>query len=203
MKTRFTKTWPCCLVALLLASPGWTQAPPLAKGQLRLPEFAALAEKASESVAVSLDPQLLALACRFLNSTDSQSDPEQAEVLKLCKSLTGIYVRAYTFDSDYAYPKVDIDGIRKQLSGPGWSRLVEARSRKEQTDVDVYVLIDGGQARSLAIIASEPREFAIVNILGNIDLEQLHSLEGKLGVPQLGIETGNKAPPEKAPPPRK
>src|SRR5688572_7320850 len=42
MKTWFTKTWPCCLVALLLASPGWTQAPPLAKGQLRLPEFAAL-----------------------------------------------------------------------------------------------------------------------------------------------------------------
>jgi hypothetical protein len=204
MKTWFTTNWSCCLVALLLASPGWTQAPPLAKGQLRLPEFATLADKASESVAVSLDPQLLALACRFLNSSDPKNgDPEQAEVLKLCKSLTGIYVRAYTFDSDYAYPKVDIDGIRKQLSGPGWSRLVEARSRKEQTDVDVYVLIDGGRARSLAIIASEPREFAIVNILGNIDLEQLHSLEGKLGVPQLGIETGKKVPPEKSPAPKK
>lgn len=201
MKTWFTKTWPCCLVALLLASPGWTQAPPLAKGQLRLPEFAALAAKASESVAVSLDPQLLSLACRFLNSADpKQADPQTAEALKLCKSLTGIYVRAYTFDSDYAYPKVDIDGVRRQLSGPGWSRLVEARSRKEQTDVDVYVLIDGGKARSLAIIASEPREFAIVNILGNIDLEQLHNLEGKFGVPQLEVETGKKAPAEKSAP---
>jgi hypothetical protein len=195
MKTWLTKTWPCCLVALLLAAPGWTQAPPLAKGQLRLPEFAALADRASESVAITLDPQLLGLACRFLNG----ADPEQAEALKLCKSLTGIYVRSYTFDADYAYPKGDIDSVRRQLSGPGWSRLVEARSRKEQTDVDVYVLIDGGKARSLAIIASEPREFAIVNILGNIDLEQLHNLEGKFGVPQLGIETGRKAP-EKAPP---
>ena len=54
------------------------------------------------------------------------------------------------------------------------------------------MLIDGGKAKSLAIIASEPREFAIVNIVGSIDLEQLHDLEGKFGVPELEIETGKK-----------
>jgi len=179
------------LAALLLAGPGWGQAPPLAKGQLRLPEFASLTSKASESVAVTLDPQLLGLACRFLNG----EDPEQAAARKLCNSLTGIYVRSYSFDSDYAYPKADIEAVRKQLSAPGWSRLVEARSRKDQTDVDVYVLIDAGKARSLAIISSEPREFAIVNIIGNIDLEQLHALEGNFGVPKLELETGKKPAP--------
>jgi hypothetical protein len=182
-----------CLAALLLAGPGWGQTPTLAKGQLRLPEFAALTSKASESVAVTLDPQLLGLACRFLNG----EDPQQAAARKLCASLTGIYVRSYSFDTDYAYPKADIDAVRKQLSAPGWSRLVEARSKKDQTDVDVYVLIDGGKARSLAIIASEPREFAIVNVIGNIDLEQLHQLEGNFGVPKLELETGRKAPPPK------
>jgi hypothetical protein len=177
------------LAALLLASPAWAQTS-LARGQLRLPEFAALSDKASESVTVTLDPQLLSLACRFLDG----ADPQQAAARNVCNSLTGIYVRKYSFDSDYAYPAADIDAVRKQLAAPGWSRLVEARSRKEQTDVDVYVLIDGGKARSLAIIASEPREFAIVNIIGNIDLEQLHSLEGSFGVPQLELETGRKEP---------
>jgi hypothetical protein len=187
-------TW--CLAALLLASPGWGQSSPLAKGQLRLPEFAALTDRASESVAVTLDPQLLSLACRFLNS----EDPEQAAARRLCDSLTGIYVRSYSFDTDYAYPKADIDAVRRQLSAPGWSRLVEARSKKENTDVDVYVLIDGGKARSLAIIASEPREFAIVNVVGNIDLEQLHALEGKFSIPRLEIETGKKSGDGKSPP---
>ena len=51
--------------------------------------------------------------------------------------------------------------------------------------------------KGLAIIASEPREFAIVNIVGSIDLEKLHELEGKFGVPELEIETGKKTP-EKA-----
>ena len=76
--------------------------------------------------------------------------------------------------------------MRRQLSAPGWSRIVEARSKKENTDVDVFMLIDGGKAQGLAIIASEPREFTIVNIVGSIDLEQLHDLEGKFGVPEAG-----------------
>ncbi|HEU4590603.1 MAG TPA: DUF4252 domain-containing protein [Steroidobacteraceae bacterium] len=171
------------LSALLLTGPALSQT----KGQIRLPEMAGLAEKASESVTVTLDSQLLGLGCRFL----STEEPDEAAAKKVCSSLTGIYVRKFTFDSDYAYPKSDIDSIRRQLASPGWSQIVGARSRKEQTDVNVYVLIDGEKAKGLAIIASEPREFAIVNIVGSIDLEQLHEL-GRFGVPDLEIETGKK-----------
>jgi hypothetical protein len=183
-----------CLLALGFASPATAQT----KGQLRLPEFAALADKASESVTVTLDQKLLSFACRFLSS----EDPEQVAARQFCTSLTGIYVRKYTFDNDYAYPKSDIDGVRKQLSAPGWNQIVGAISKKEHTVVDVYVLIDGDKAKSLAIIASEPREFAIVNIVGSIDLEKLHELEGNFGVPKLEIETGkNAAATSKAPAP--
>jgi len=168
------------------------------RGRLDIPEFPALAKKASESVTVQLDSSLLGLAARWL----SNDDPEQAAAKKIAASLTGIYVRKYSFDSDYAYPPADIEGVRRQLDAPGWSRIVEARSNKEHTNVDVFVLIDGGKARGLAIIAAEPREFAIVNIVGSIDLEELHHLEGSFGVPELGIESGKK-PPDKVPPPRK
>ena len=183
------------LVALLSAGPAWTQS----KGQLRIPEFSALADKASETVTVTLDANLLGMAARFL----SNEDPEQAKAKKLVSSLTGIYVRHYTFDNDYAYPKGDIDGVRRQLNAPGWSRIVGAISKKENTNVDVFVLIDGEKAQGLAIIASEPREFTIVNIVGNIDLEQLHDLEGNFGVPDLEIDTGKKPEPAKPAPPAK
>jgi hypothetical protein len=182
MKSRFA----LCLVALACTAPAFAQI----KGQLRLPEFASLADKASESVNVTLDSQLLGLGCRFLDA----SDPEQADAKKLCTSLSGIFVRSYKFDSDFAYPKADVEGVRRQLTGPGWSRIVGAKSSREKTDVDVFVLIDKGKAMGLSIIASEPREFTIVNIVGNIDLEQLHELEGKFGVPKLDIESTKKKP---------
>jgi hypothetical protein len=178
-----------CVGALLAAAPGFpqTKSAPL-RGQLLLPEFATLAGKASETVSVTLDSSLLGLGCRFLNA----ENPEEAQAKKLCTSLRGVYVRHFTFDKDFAYPKGDIDRVRQQLSAPGWSRIVEARSNKDNTDVDVFVLIDGDKAQGLSIIASQPREFTIVNIVGNIDLEQLHALEGKLGVPMLDIETSPK-----------
>jgi hypothetical protein len=180
-----------CLIALLFAGPMLAQnKSALVKGQVLLPEFTALNDKASESVNVTLGPELLGMAARFLSS----DDPEEAAAKKLVNSLTGIYVRNYKFETDYAYPKADIDGVRRQLSSPGWSRIVETHKKKENTDVDVFVLIEGGKSRGLAIIASEPREFTIVNIVGSIELEQLHDLEGRFGVPDLDIEAARPAP---------
>ena len=189
------------LATILFAGPAWSAA----KGQLQIPEFAALADKASETVTVTLDSNLLGMAARFLSS----EDPEQARAKKLVSSLTGIYVRNYSFDTDYAYPKGEIDGVRRQLNAPGWSRIVGVISKKESSNVEVFVLADGEKAQGLAIIASEPREFTIVNIVGNIDLEQLHDLEGNFGVPDLELDTSKKGtaakPPaaEKAPAPEK
>lgn len=181
-------------ITLLSMGSAFAQSPAAAhsRGQLRLPEFAGLTEKASESVNVTFGPELLGLATRFLNS----DDPESAAAKKLVTSLTGIYVRNYTFDTDFAYPRADVEAVRRQLNAPGWTRMVETRSRKENTDVDVYMLIENGRAQGLAVIASEPREFTIVNIVGSIDLEQLHDLQ-KLGVPDLELETGKKPAPTK------
>ena len=189
MKTLMLKFTAVTLIAAV-ASIACAQSPSLAKGQLRIPEFASLADKASESVNVTLDANLLGMGCRFLNA----EDPEQADAKRLCTSLSGVFVRSFKFDTDFGYPKSDVEGVRRQLSGPGWSRIVEARSKKENTDVDVFILIEQQKAMGLAIIASEPREFTIVNIVGKIDLADLHNLEGKFGVPDLGIETGKPAP---------
>jgi hypothetical protein len=152
--------------------------------QLKLPNFDSLAEKASESISITLDSTLLGIAARFLDS----SKPEDAAAKESITGLRGIYVRSYTFERDFAYPSVEVDMVRKQLSAPGWQRLVEVRSRKERANVDIYICVEHGMANGLAIIASEPREFTIVNIVGSIDLQKLHRLEGKFGIPKLQLE---------------
>jgi len=179
------------LAALLLAGPACAES----KGRLNLPEFTALADKASETVTVTFDEKMLGFAAGWLSS----EDPEEAAAKKLVSSLTGVYVRHYTFDTDYVYPKADIEGVRRQLNAPGWNRIVGANSKKENTTVDVFMLVEGDKVQGLAIIASEPREFTIVNIVGNIDLAQLHDLEGNFGVPKLGIEAGKTPAPAPAP----
>jgi len=154
------------------------------EAQLKLPNFAALADKASESVSITLDPALLGMAARFLDP----AKPEDAAAKAAIVGLKGIYVRSFTFDTDFAYPRADVEAVRKQLAAPGWQQLVQVRSRKQQSNVDIYILVDGKQAKGLAIIASEPREFTIVNIVGSIDMQKLHELEGQFGIPRLELE---------------
>jgi hypothetical protein len=170
------------LLFLMLLAPALAFAAPDPK--LAIPNFAALAQKATESVTITLDPGLLGLAAKFLDS----GDPQEAATKEVLKGLQGIYVRSYTFDKDAAYQQSDIDAIRSQLAAPGWNRLVQTRSRKTRADVDIYIMTDHNQAIGLALIASEPRQFTIVNIVGAIDLDKLHKLEGQFGVPKLDVD---------------
>ncbi|HEX3395230.1 MAG TPA: DUF4252 domain-containing protein [Steroidobacteraceae bacterium] len=178
----------------VLLAPALAWASPNPK--LLIPSFLGLAQKATEQVAITLDPAMLGMAARFLDS----SDPQDAATKEVLKGLQGIYVRSYTFDKDSAYQQADIDAVRSQLSAPGWNRLVETRSRKTHADVDIYIMVDNNQAIGLAIIAIEPRQFTIVNIVGAIDLDKLHKLEGQFGVPKLDIDASKPAP---TPAPRK
>lgn len=146
-----------------------------------------LQSAASETVDVSLDAGLLALAARFMDA----GDREAAGVKEMLSGLQGVYVRSFEFGADGAFGPAEVDAIRRQLSAPGWSRMAGVRSRKENADVDVYLWLDGSRVGGLGILATEPRRFTVVNIVGSIDLDHLRRLEG-LGLPKLDLERKGK-----------
>ena len=142
-----------------------------------------LAAKASETVDVNIDESLMQLAAKVFKS----KDPDEARVKHLVSGLKGIYVRVFEFEKEGEYAAADLESIRSQLRGTGWSKIVNVRSKKEG-NVDVYLMTSGSQVLGLAVLAADAKEIAVVNILGNIDLEKLSDLEGQFGVPDLGIE---------------
>jgi hypothetical protein len=44
------------------------------------------------------------------------------------------------------------------------------------------------------VIASEPREFTIVNIVGSIDLDKISQLEGQFGIPKMDEDEHSENP---------
>jgi len=169
MKTRLLAVAAACLAVPLLAS---------AEAQLQIPSFPELRAHATESVDLTLGWMPLHLLGWLMKKTD---DPDAAQVRETLKGLQSVQIRSYEFNSDYAYPQAAIDRVRAQLSAPGWSPLVQVRRRGDQEgkgkeNVDIYVALEDKKVKGLVIIASEPREFTIVNIVGTIDLEQIASL---------------------------
>jgi hypothetical protein len=77
---------------------------------------------------------------------------------------------------------------------PSARAVLLLRYQEDLDPIDIARTLDmpintvNNQAIGLALIASEPRQFTIVNIVGAIDLEKLHKLEGRFGVPKLDVE---------------
>lgn len=145
------------------------------------PSLDKLAQRAKESVDVTLDSSMLQLASGFLSS----QDPDEARVKKLVAKLKGVYVRSFEFDREGEYAPSDLDSIRALVRAPGWTRIVGVKSIKGENS-EVYVKKDGNQMAGIVVIDTEPKELTIVDIDGPISPEELSELGGHMGIPKLG-----------------
>jgi len=161
------------------------------EAKLEISHLEKIAGKASETVEVTLDEKLLQLAAKFLNS----DNPDEAKVKELLSGLKGVYVRVFEFDKPGEYTASDVDPLRSQLQSPGWTKIVGVRSKRDGHNVDVHIKYQGNNVMGLAIVAAEPKELTVINIVGPIDLEKLSQLEGQFGIPKLDLERTNRNKP--------
>ncbi len=150
-----------------------------------------LADKAEQVVEVTLDQRLLQLAAKFL----SDKNPDEAKVKELVSGLKGVYVRVFEFEKPGEYSPADLEAIRSQLRAPGWQKIVGVFSKRGGDNVDVHLKLQGENIIGLAIVAADPAQLTVVNIVGPIDLEKLRQLEGQFGIPKLDLEKGAKGKP--------
>jgi hypothetical protein len=162
---------------------------PWAVGGAQVIEFPAsferLAEKAEEVVDVKLDANVLGLAGAFM----SEDDAEEKEAKEIIKGLKGIYIRGFEFSEEGQYTEADVEAVRNQLKAPEWTSVVTVRSRKKgASGAEVFVRKEDGRFAGLTILATEPKQFTVVHLIGSISPEQLSKIGGQLGIPK--VETG-------------
>lgn len=157
----------CCLVLTALLLP---RAASAQGARLQLDHLDRLAEKAKDTVDVTVDSAMLKETAGFLAGKGSDTE----KVHELIQGITGIYVKSFEFSVPDAYSESDIDLIRKQVSGGGWSRVVGVRGKRELTEI--YFFREGGQNGGLAVIAAQPNQLTVVNIVGRVDLASLAAL---------------------------
>ena len=161
--------------------------------RLHFEKLNGLETKARDVVEVNIEGKLLDMAKRVLAKIN---DHDTKKVAQAISGLQAIYVRAYNFEKEDAYNVADIDEIRNQLKTPGWEKLAKVRSKKNNQKVDVYTMFDGDKISGVAVVVSEAKSIAVVNVIGPIDIDLLTELSGKLNIPRIDIETGKKAKPD-------
>ena len=181
MKTLFQTKLALVALLLIAASAVATRAQ---DSRLQLSSLDHLAAKASQTVDVNIDEKLIRIALKVF----SDQDAEERQIKEVVAGIKGIYVKSFEFENDGQYTAADMETIRTQLRGPGWTRLVNVMSKKEG-NLEVYLLMNGDAVGGLAVVSSDVRELVVVKIVGPVNLDKLAKLEGHLGVPELGIES--------------
>jgi hypothetical protein len=138
--------------------------------RLQLDHLNKLADRAKETVDVTVDAAMLKETAGFLAGKGSDSE----KVQQLIQGITGIYVKSFQFGVPDAYTEADVETIRKQVSGSGWSRIVRIRGKRELTEI--YFWKERDTNGGLVVIAAQPNELTVVNIVGRVDLASLGAL---------------------------
>ena len=153
--------------------------------RLRFEKLNGLESRARDVVEVNIDGKLLDLAKRVLVKVN---DKDAKKVGLAINGLKGIYVRVFNFEKENEYNINDVEDIRTQLQAPGWLKLANVRSKKNNQKVDVYTMFTGDVMSGVAVVISESKSVALVNVIGPIDIDLLAEMSGKLNIPKIDIE---------------
>ena len=156
----------CCLAAR-----GYAQ-----DAKLQLSNLDKLGEKAARVTEVTLDGALLELAAKFIEMDD---DPEAAQLKDIIKNLKGIYIQSFEFDEASQYSQADVEAIRTQLAGPGWTKIVTDINKRTGEKNEIYLLKNGDKIAGVAILVAEAKELTVVNIVGSVPIDKIAAIENQ------------------------
>ncbi|MCA1816003.1 MAG: DUF4252 domain-containing protein [Acidobacteria bacterium] len=183
-----------CLAALVACAAAVAAAQQPFASRLQIENLDALAPKAEKVVDVTLDENLLKLIPAIIRKADKNPNhPDVKRAAQIAAGFKGVYVRSFEFSEGGQWNDSDLASIRAQLKQPGWSRVVSVRTKKDGQNVEVYIMTDPSSVGGLAIVATEPTQLTVVNIVGRISIEDFATIQAHLPnyFPDLGIEIGD------------
>jgi hypothetical protein len=172
------------VVALIFAMISIVPLPALGQeGRLKLDAFAHLESKATETVDLNIEGPLLRLISTFI--PDVGRGDEKA-LKELVDGIKGIYIRHYEFDKPGEYSEEDVESVRAQLHS--WSRVGGVRNLRQGGMVEAYTLKDADKILALVILAADPEEFTVLNVVGSVDPAKLIEMARRFGGLEIEME---------------
>jgi hypothetical protein len=147
--------------------------------KLQLANLDKLSEKAARVTDVTLDGSLLQFAVNLIEKVDAE-DKDVDQLKSIVKNLKGIYIKSFEFDEASQYSKADIDAIRSQLTAPRWTKIVQSIEKRHNEYDEIYLLKNGDRVAGVVILVAEARELTVVNLVGEIPVDKVASLERHL-----------------------
>ena len=154
---------------------------PLMAQEIDLSFLKGLEAKARESSNIDIGPEQMGLIKGFSGLVGGDLGDVAAGLRKL-------KVYSLEFDKDGMYNLADAESVRTKVKADSkWMSLVSVKEKGGFTEIMTHKG-PNGEVDGFLILAAEPRELTVVNIVGSLDMKKLSKLGGKFGIPKIEIE---------------
>ena len=160
-------------------------------GKIQMDQLTRLAAKAESVNSVALDQSMLQLASGAVHAGKDQ------QVRHLLGQLKGVYVKDFEFAKPGEYSQADVNEILCQVEGHSWEQIVSSVNKRSHKTDAIYVLHDANTFKGILIVSAEPRELAVVNIVGPINPRDLSRMQGMFGIPKAKLPSHGSPGPRK------
>ncbi len=147
--------------------------------ELDLSFLKGLEAKAKEATEINLGPEQLKLMMGFTSDATK-------ELQNLGKSIERVQVRTLEFDKEGMYNIAEMENLRTKLKTGDYLTFLSVKEKGGFTEIAMRKGPKG--MNGFVILAAEPRELTIINIVGELDLASLGKLAGKFGIPNMNIQ---------------
>jgi hypothetical protein len=137
--------------------------------------LASMQRESVDSENITLGPGTLKLL-GYMSRLGGEHDPHSAAATDLLRGLHKVQIRSFKFATDHIYRRMDIEQLTSKLIAPDWRHVVQVRDGRTNEYVDVYCALKDYKITGLVIVAAQPREFTLVNVVGTLDPGQLAML---------------------------
>jgi hypothetical protein len=137
--------------------------------------FAALAERADETVTVTIDGPTL----RALEPVFERAESDDAELFRILRNVKSIEVRNFAFH-DRSQPPLVPEQTLANFAPAGWSRFLRAEENDKAQTVEGWSGPEG-----LALLVTEPGEVTFVRVNGLLPPEYAPALGKHFGLPSM------------------
>jgi hypothetical protein len=147
-----------------------------------------LSSRAKETVNISIDKNTVDWAVQALNSEGGGA----AKMRELMKELEGITVQSLEFEKDKGPSTEELieaaRSVMQELDRPQWQSIISATEKHAQRTELVRVSLwkdAAGEIGGLALLAIEPGEIVLVNVVGKVKLDQIEAIGKAIGHPGM------------------
>lgn len=160
---------------VLLALLAW----PVLAQDVDLSFLKGLEAKAKEAQNIDLGPDQMSLLKSFTGGADLGG---------LTAGLKRVKVYTFEFDKEGMYNLADAENIRTKVKADAkWVSLISVKEKGGFTEIMTHRGPDG-KSDGFLILAAEPRELTVVNLVGTLDITKVARMGGMFGIPYIETE---------------